>query len=167
MTANETLVVVQARRDEVARRLEQMAEELPELQELLGTAGPAARSLSLVWESSEYVARCCERSPQLLRQLLAGDLQRAAVDFPTELESLAAKATEAQWMELISAASMGGLGAAVGSAECTPGYYNNEGHPEGGGFASNITKGHPGGPIAFFQHLRDWAAADFDGLAVS
>ena len=74
---------------------------------------------------------------------------------------------ETRWMELISTASMGGFGAAVGSAECTPGYYNNEGHPESGGFAGNITKGHPGGPIAFFQHLRDWAAAGFDGLAVS
>ncbi len=74
---------------------------------------------------------------------------------------------EAQWMDLISADSMGGLGAAVGSADCTPGYYNNEGHPESGGFANNIVKGHPGGPIGFFQHLQNWAATGFDGLEMS
>ena len=79
----------------------------------------------------------------------------------------AALEAETRWMELISDAAIGGLAAAVGSAECTPGYYNNEGHPESGTFAGNIRKGHPGGTIAFFQHLRDWAAAGFDGLEVS
>jgi cation diffusion facilitator CzcD-associated flavoprotein CzcO len=94
----------------------------------------------------------------------------AVVQAAVEGEVLTVDVTEeaeAQWMELISADSMGGLGAAVGSADCTPGYYNNEGHPESGGFASNIVKGHPGGPIGFFQYLQNWAATGFDGLEMS
>jgi cyclohexanone monooxygenase len=38
--------------------------------------------------------------------------------------------------------------------ECTPGYYNNEGHPEGGN--SLLGSQYGGGPEAFFQILRDW-----------
>ena len=78
-----------------------MAEQVPELHLLLQAGGPAAQVMSMVWESSDYVARCCERSPQLLQQMLAGDLQRATVDFTTELESLTSAAPEAQWMELL------------------------------------------------------------------
>jgi len=40
--------------------------------------------------------------------------------------------------------------------ECTPGYYNNEGHPEGGN--SLLGSQYGGGPEAFFQILRDWRA---------
>ena len=38
--------------------------------------------------------------------------------------------------------------------ECTPGYYNNEGHPGVGN--SLIGSAYGGGPEAFFQILRDW-----------
>ena len=50
-------------------------------------------------------------------------------------------------------------------AECTPGYYNNEGRVgEEGGFLSGQ---YGGGPMAFFQLLREWRAADrFAGLEV-
>ncbi len=48
--------------------------------------------------------------------------------------------------------------------QCTPGYYNNEGHPDGAGF---LTSSYGRGPIAFFQLLADWRArGDLDGLAV-
>ena len=40
--------------------------------------------------------------------------------------------------------------------ECTPGYYNNEGHPEGGN--SLLGSQYGGGPEAFFQILHDWRA---------
>jgi len=40
--------------------------------------------------------------------------------------------------------------------ECTPGYYNNEGRPDAeNGFLSNV---YGGGPVEFFQILRDWRA---------
>jgi cyclohexanone monooxygenase len=45
---------------------------------------------------------------------------------------------------------------------CTPGYYNNEGQPSGGGF---LVGSYGLGPIAFFQLLADWRdAGDFAGL---
>ena len=70
---------------------------------------------------------------------------------------------ERDWMDFISAGSVGALGGGIGSADCTPGYYNNEGQP-GEGFAADMTKGHPGGPMAFFEHLRRWPETGFAGL---
>jgi cyclohexanone monooxygenase len=70
---------------------------------------------------------------------------------------------EQAWMDTISGGVMSRLGSAIGSADCTPGYYNNEGQP-GGGFATDMAKGHPGGPMGFFTHLRQWCASGFDGL---
>jgi cyclohexanone monooxygenase len=48
-------------------------------------------------------------------------------------------------------------------AECTPGYYNNEGKPQdGGGF---FTDNYGAGSEVFFQILRDWRAkGDLAGL---
>ena len=48
-------------------------------------------------------------------------------------------------------------------AECTPGYYNNEGeldNPNG-----ILTSGYGGGPVKFFRILKQWReAGDFDGI---
>ena len=41
-------------------------------------------------------------------------------------------------------------------ADCTPGYYNNEGRPEPG--AGFITGQYGNGPVEFFQLLKDWRA---------
>lgn len=50
-----------------------------------------------------------------------------------------------------------------GSADCTPGYYNNEGGPIGP--AQRRNAGYPGGPVAFFEMIERWRnAGDFDGL---
>src|SRR3546814_11922874 len=46
----------------------------------------------------------------------------------------ATEAAEQAWMELISGGSTSAMGSALGSADCTPGYYHNEGQP-GPGFA--------------------------------
>jgi cation diffusion facilitator CzcD-associated flavoprotein CzcO len=49
--------------------------------------------------------------------------------------------------------------------QCTPGYYNNEGQPSGGGFLAS-SYGH--GPFAFFDLLADWRdRGDFAGLELS
>ncbi|HEX4979028.1 MAG TPA: NAD(P)/FAD-dependent oxidoreductase [Acidimicrobiales bacterium] len=90
---------------------------------------------------------------------------RHALDNSYDVVEATQEAEEA-WLELISGASMMALGSEVGSADCTPGYYNNEGQP-GTGFAAEMAKGHPGGPMGFFQHLKAWCANGFDGLDLS
>ncbi len=93
---------VGCRQDEITHRLEQACEQLPELRELLRADTLVAQSLRLVWESSEYVTRCCTREPQFLYELLAsGDLHRPTVDVATQLHDLTAVAPEAQWPELL------------------------------------------------------------------
>jgi cyclohexanone monooxygenase len=51
----------------------------------------------------------------------------------------------------------------VGSTECTPGYYNNEG--KGAGKGAFFSVGHPEGAMAFFEYIDKWrAAGTFEGL---
>ena len=120
--------------------------------------------LTQLGHGANVVANVPHNYVELSRTVAA--VVRAAVDRQALTVDVTEDA-ETQWMDLISSDSMGGLGAAVGSADCTPGYYNNEGHPDSGGFATNIVKGHPGGPMGFFQHLTDWAASGFDGVVFS
>ncbi|MEM7218663.1 MAG: NAD(P)/FAD-dependent oxidoreductase [Pseudomonadota bacterium] len=62
---------------------------------------------------------------------------------------------EAQWLELISQASP----MLIGSTECTPGYYNNEGK----GW-DNVPSGYPYGPLAYFKYLERWRSDGFEGI---
>jgi cyclohexanone monooxygenase len=64
------------------------------------------------------------------------------------------------WMDLLfSAPNMG----VIGSPDCTPGYYNNEGHPEGHG--RDFFLGYPGGASLYFRYLDDWrSSGKFEGL---
>jgi len=51
-----------------------------------------------------------------------------------------------------------------GSAECTPGYYNNEGQPTTAAQRASVL-GFPGGPLAFFSYIEEWrSSGDFEGL---
>ena len=51
----------------------------------------------------------------------------------------------------------------MGSPDCTPGYYNNEGQPLGPQARYNV--GYPAGPAAFFRYLKAWReTGDFEGL---
>ncbi len=51
----------------------------------------------------------------------------------------------------------------MGSAECTPGYYNNEGQPLADAAMWNV--GYPYGATAYFQYLEGWRNdGKFDGL---
>jgi len=53
-------------------------------------------------------------------------------------------------------------------AECTPGYYNNEGRPKGGAENGFLTGQYGGGPIEFFNILEDWRAeGDMKGMDIS
>jgi cation diffusion facilitator CzcD-associated flavoprotein CzcO len=65
-----------------------------------------------------------------------------------------------EWMELLYSAPRLGV---IGSADCTPGYYNNEGHPDGAG--ADWFLGYPGGAAAYFQYLDHWrTSGNFKGL---
>jgi hypothetical protein len=68
-------------------------------------------------------------------------------------------AAEEAWVKLI----LSGPGMMLGSLDCTPGYYNNEGQERGPAAKSYV--GHPGGAMAFFRHIDGWRnAGTFDGL---
>ncbi len=52
----------------------------------------------------------------------------------------------------------------LGNADCTPGYYNNEGQPFGRRERLNAAR-YPEGPVAFFDYIDAWrTSGDFEGL---
>ena len=64
---------------------------------------------------------------------------------------------EAAWMDLLHTGV-----SFLGTGDCTPGYYNNEGQPTGD---QASWRGYPHGAVAFFQYLDAWrAAGTFEGL---
>lgn len=67
---------------------------------------------------------------------------------------------EAEWLTRIQPRQ----GSVIGSPDCTPGYYNNEGKPLGEDQQLNgaaFTEG----PVAYFEYLEGWrTAGDFAGL---
>jgi cation diffusion facilitator CzcD-associated flavoprotein CzcO len=69
------------------------------------------------------------------------------------------KEAEDAWIELL----LSGGGRMLGSPDCTPGYYNNEGQPPGPQSAFFV--GYPLGASAFFDHIDRWRrAGDFAGI---
>jgi cation diffusion facilitator CzcD-associated flavoprotein CzcO len=71
------------------------------------------------------------------------------------------KDAEDAWIELLLTGPGFGI---IGSPECTPGYYNNEGQP--GRQGAELMRGYPLGAMAYFQYIDDWRTnGDFDGLA--
>jgi len=69
------------------------------------------------------------------------------------------KKAEDDWMELL----LSGPGTFLGTTECTPGYYNNEGQPTVHG--RDFLRGFPLGATAYFQYLDGWrASGTFEGL---
>jgi cation diffusion facilitator CzcD-associated flavoprotein CzcO len=66
---------------------------------------------------------------------------------------------ESAWIELL----LTGGGRMLGSPDCTPGYYNNEGQDPGPAARSNV--GYPAGASAFFRYLAEWRESGrFEGL---
>jgi cation diffusion facilitator CzcD-associated flavoprotein CzcO len=67
---------------------------------------------------------------------------------------------EAAWVELMVSSVRG----FIGNADCTPGYYNNEGGVIGRKERLNGS-GYPDGPIAYWQYLDGWRnSGEFTGL---
>ena len=59
-----------------------------------------------------------------------------------------------------------GMGPMIGSPDCTPGYYNNEGQDPGPAARYNV--GYPAGATAYFRYLDAWRnSGAFEGLAFS
>jgi cyclohexanone monooxygenase len=69
------------------------------------------------------------------------------------------KEAEDAWVELLLSGPELGI---IGSPDCTPGYYNNEGQPGGN---RQFFVGYPMGAMAYFQYLDAWRSkGDFEGL---
>ena len=86
---------------------------------------------------------------------------RAALDGGHKEVEVTQEAQDA-WVELM----LIGPGRMIGSADCTPGYYNNEGKDPGP--AAKLAVGYPAGPTAYFKYLDEWRkTGQFEGLAFS
>jgi cation diffusion facilitator CzcD-associated flavoprotein CzcO len=69
------------------------------------------------------------------------------------------KEAEDSWVELL----LTGAGRMIGSPDCTPGYYNNEGREPGP--AAKLNVGHPAGAMAYFRYIDGWRnSGQFEGL---
>ncbi len=69
------------------------------------------------------------------------------------------KDAEDAWVDLL----LGGPARMLGSPDCTPGYYNNEGQDAGP--SSNFFVGYPEGASAFFGYIDQWrSSGHFEGL---
>ncbi len=74
------------------------------------------------------------------------------------------KEAEDAWLKLLENAPP----MMIGSTDCTPGYYNNEGKGWGDGDSVVRAGGYPAGPVAFFEYLEKWrSSGEFDGIAFS
>jgi cation diffusion facilitator CzcD-associated flavoprotein CzcO len=72
------------------------------------------------------------------------------------------EAAEREWVEAIEASPP----SIIGGPDCTPGYYNNEGKPEGRRHKLNLG-GYPLGPVAFFDYIDEWRrSGEFVGLEI-
>ncbi|MCR5880001.1 hypothetical protein [Phenylobacterium sp. J367] len=93
-------------------------------------------------------------SGRTIAAVVSAALERGAKEVEVTREAQEA------WVELL----LTGMGRIVGSADCTPGYYNNEGQDPGAAARYNV--GFPAGPTAFFRYLAGWrSSGDFEGLA--
>jgi hypothetical protein len=69
------------------------------------------------------------------------------------------KDAEDAWVALL----LSGGGMMIGSPDCTPGYYNNEGQDPG--LRAKLNVGYPAGSSAYFRYLDAWRSSGrFDGL---
>ena len=78
------------------------------------------------------------------------------VNHATETEARTVEATEQAEEEWVATIGRLALNNQKFQAECTPGYYNNEGMPEPGvGFTAGQ---YGGGPVEFFRLMSEWRA---------
>lgn len=81
-----------------------------------------------------------------------------AIDTNAKTIEVTAEA-ESDWLDLL----LTGGGTMLGSLDCTPGYYNNEG--QAASQASKLNVGYPAGAAAYFQYIDEWrSSGDFEGI---
>ena len=69
------------------------------------------------------------------------------------------KEAQDAWIALL----LTGVGRMMGAADCTPGYYNNEGQDPGPGAKFHV--GYPAGASAFFNYIEAWRSSGaFEGV---
>lgn len=86
-----------------------------------------------------------------------------ALDNGHQTVEVSAQAEQA-WLELLSNAPP----MMIGSTDCTPGYYNNEGKGWGDGKGVVAANGYPAGPVAYFNYLKGWrSSGNFEGIDFS
>ena len=91
---------------------------------------------------------------QTVATVISHALERGAAEVEVTEEA------EEAWVDRLLA-NYRGFG---GNADCTPGYYNNEGH-EAGRRGKLNSAGFPEGPVAYFDYIERWrTSGDFDGL---
>jgi cyclohexanone monooxygenase len=84
---------------------------------------------------------------------------RGALDRGYGVVEARADAEEA-WMQLLRS----GPGSIIGSPDCTPGYYNNEGQ-DPGPRGNWLGQGYPEGASAYFEFIERWrTSGEFEGL---
>jgi cyclohexanone monooxygenase len=84
---------------------------------------------------------------------------RHALDTGSCEVEVSAEAEEA-WVDLLLTHPGRGV---IGSPDCTPGYYNNEGHDAG--LRAKLNVGYPAGAAAYFTYLDGWrSSGEFEGL---
>jgi cation diffusion facilitator CzcD-associated flavoprotein CzcO len=84
---------------------------------------------------------------------------RAALDRGASQVEVTKEAEDA-WIELL----LSGPGMMMGSPDCTPGYYNNEGQDPGP--ARALFVGYPAGAMAYFRYIDEWrSSGEFEGLS--
>ena len=89
---------------------------------------------------------------------IAAVIRHAQATGATEVEVTAE--AEAAWIDLL----LTGPGRMIGSQDCTPGYYNNEGQDPGP--AARLNVGYPAGAMAYFQYIDAWRNdGAFEGLS--
>ncbi|HET7419317.1 MAG TPA: NAD(P)/FAD-dependent oxidoreductase [Candidatus Dormibacteraeota bacterium] len=87
---------------------------------------------------------------------VAGVVAHASETDSTRVE--VTQEAEEAWMQLISSGQN-----LLQAPDCTPGYYNNEGHADDPQIRSLV--GYPMGASAYFQYIREWrASGGFEGL---
>lgn len=100
--------------------------------------------------------------PHMLEELsthIAHLIEHARTNGHTRIEATAE--SEAAWVGEIIDKSMSGVGV-IGSPDCTPGYYNNEGHDNP---LAQQNSPYGEGSIQFFARLAEWRnAGGFEGL---
>jgi cyclohexanone monooxygenase len=88
---------------------------------------------------------------------IASVVQQAIARAAREVE--VTKEAQDAWVEILLTAPP----RLRGAPDCTPGYYNNEGHAPTP--ATRLAVGYPAGPSAYFRYLAAWRSSGrFDGL---